>query len=256
MDAGQTMCPFDKLFTKNRPHILERICLYLDYESFKRCLKVSKTWNDLLTSEAYLRKVKQMFKAEILSDQENLCYASRAGNAVEIRRLISSGLTDVNAAIWANTTPLHVAVKADHIDIVKLLLENGADPNKESTSGMTPLWKATWKGREDVVKILLDFGADPNKADDDGYSPLYCALCMGHHEIALLLLTNGADCNETTDWGWTPLHHLGIVQMLLDKGVDPNMANKYGNTALHVAANGNNKRRTPLLYLRRFMLRN
>ena len=41
-------CAFGTLFTRNVPHILERIFLSLDYYSFNECLNVNKAWNGLL----------------------------------------------------------------------------------------------------------------------------------------------------------------------------------------------------------------
>ena len=40
----ETNTGFDKLFVMNVPHILEKIFLSLDYESFKKCHDVSNTW--------------------------------------------------------------------------------------------------------------------------------------------------------------------------------------------------------------------
>ena len=47
-------CEFDRLFTKSVLHIHEKIFFSVDYKSFKKCLEVSKSWNDLLTSESFL----------------------------------------------------------------------------------------------------------------------------------------------------------------------------------------------------------
>ena len=52
-------CAFDTLFTRSVPHILEKIFLSLDnYESFQRCLEVSKKWNEVLASESFQEKAK------------------------------------------------------------------------------------------------------------------------------------------------------------------------------------------------------
>ena len=49
---------FDTIFTKARPHILEKICLSLDYESFKKCLEVNKAWMTVLTATAFQNEAK------------------------------------------------------------------------------------------------------------------------------------------------------------------------------------------------------
>ena len=46
---------FDKLLSKNVPHIHEGIFFSLDYESFVACRKVSRKWEELLSSEPFQR---------------------------------------------------------------------------------------------------------------------------------------------------------------------------------------------------------
>ena len=188
---------FEALFSKNVPHILENIFLSLEYESFKQCLEVNKAWSNLLSSGTLLRKAKSIFQEDIREDQEKLWKASRNGNIEETRRLLSSGLTNVNT--WNNfstslyvaasygregvvqllldkgaeidmgwrsyESPLHAAAANGHINVVKLLLNRGAEYDKISVSGKTPLGLAALCKRKDVVELLLDFGADPNHAD-------------------------------------------------------------------------------------------
>ena len=44
---------FNRLFTRNVPHILERIFLSLDSYSLSRCRDVCRAWNELMKSESY-----------------------------------------------------------------------------------------------------------------------------------------------------------------------------------------------------------
>ena len=59
-------CAFDRLFKRNVPHILEKIFLSLDYESFKKCLCVSVDMRKALTSALFQTKGKSVFHEEIL----------------------------------------------------------------------------------------------------------------------------------------------------------------------------------------------
>ena len=88
---------FDKLFTKSVPHILEKIFLSLDYESYKNCCEVSHTWNELLTSERYLKIGKTTFQEEISKDEKELWRVSAKGDAAIVKRLLSSRLLGVNS---------------------------------------------------------------------------------------------------------------------------------------------------------------
>ena len=68
----QNHCAFDMIFEKNVIHIHEKIFLSLDIKSFKNCLRVCKQWNQLLTSEDFLRKACHGFSVGIWTGQESL----------------------------------------------------------------------------------------------------------------------------------------------------------------------------------------
>ena len=69
-------CEIDRLFTRNVPHIVEKIFFSLDYASFKNCLEVSQSWRDLLTSESFLSRGKSVFCEDI---QKELLIAAERG---------------------------------------------------------------------------------------------------------------------------------------------------------------------------------
>ena len=58
----------DKLFRRNVPHILEKIFLSVDYNTFKKCQEVSKDWKNLLISETFLERGKTIFCEQIRND--------------------------------------------------------------------------------------------------------------------------------------------------------------------------------------------
>ena len=167
---AETMAPtnFDALFTKTRPHILEMICLSLDYESFKNCLDVNNAWKGVLTSRAFQKRAKAAFRSKIQVEEQKLLMASARGNSNEVRRLLSSGMVDVSSSNSQGLTPLQKAAYNGHKDVVQLLLDRGADPNKADIDGETVLYVAASNSRKDVAKLLLDRGADPNRAINYG----------------------------------------------------------------------------------------
>ncbi|XP_077841170.1 caskin-1 isoform X6 [Macaca mulatta] len=55
------------------------------------------------------------------------------------------------------TSPLHLAAKNGHIDIIRLLLQAGIDINRQTKSG-TALHEAALCGKTEVVRLLLDSG--------------------------------------------------------------------------------------------------
>lgn len=68
--------------------------------------------------------------------------------------------------IWGRT-PLHLAAKAGHVDIVKMLIQKSADVDAQDCKGITPLLLAGCIGDrgvfENIVQVLVEKGADVTK---------------------------------------------------------------------------------------------
>lgn len=233
---------FDTLFTLNVPHILERIFLFLDYTSFKKCMDVCVAWNELLKSKSFKTKARSCFRKEISGDERKLWFVSNGGSMHEVKELVSSGMLNVDCAggNWG-LTPLCAASGNGNSSVVKVLLEGGAEVDKPGLAGETPLFWAAFYGNTDVGELLLDTGAEPNKTNKEGKTPLHVAANKGHQEMVRLLLERGAEYDRVDEEGWTPLHlatfndHLDILQILLHRGADPNRTDVKGRkqTALH-----------------------
>lgn len=58
---------------------------------------------------------------------------------------------------WEGNTPLHMAVKHGHLDIVRLLLEAGAQCDCGNDMGKTPWMLAQSLVREDIFLLFKDF---------------------------------------------------------------------------------------------------
>lgn len=68
-------------------------------------------------------------------------------------------------------SPLHLASRNGHKNVVEILLRAGMDVNLLTTSG-TALHEAAICGKDSVVRTLLEFGADLNVTDSDGRTAL------------------------------------------------------------------------------------
>ena len=100
---------FSTLFIKSVPHILEKIFFSLDYKSFKTCTEVNNAWKELLTSESFIVRGRELFQDEILKDEKTLLDASERGESDRVRRLLSTGMVDVNCGdqSWPHPTSLY-----------------------------------------------------------------------------------------------------------------------------------------------------
>ena len=199
MDKRETSdsCAFDKLFATNVPHVHEKIFLSLDYFSFKSCLEVNKSWNELLTSESFLKKAKSTFD-EWLKD------AALKRDTDKVKLLLNLGAEPDKPDV-TGWTALHFSAGLDNKGVVKVLLNGGANPNMTDDSGQSPLIRAVFYHHIDMVKILLDGGADPNVGILFGAPLLHLAAWKGHQDIVKLLLDRGADHTKEDESGRTPI---------------------------------------------------
>ncbi|PWF94104.1 ankyrin repeat domain-containing protein [Spiroplasma poulsonii] len=136
----------------------------------------------------------------------------------------------INSVYKNNYTALALAVLNNHIDIVKLLIENGAEINFGVTTWVnyvknansTPLILASQNGHTEIVKLLIENGAEINHKNQFGNTPLILASQNGHTEIVKLLIENGAKINHKNQFGNTPLilasqnGHTEIVKLLIE----------------------------------------
>ena len=218
------------------PHILEKIFLSLDYESFNICSAVSTDWNNLLSSESFLKLKKDVFREDI---EKELDKALCEGFTPKIIKLVSSGMVNLTYEHEDLGTLLHVAADKGDTRMIQYLIEKGAEINAINKIGSTALCNAAEEGHIDAVKMLLDKGACPNMGE---ITPMHEAAKQGHVEVLHLLLNRGAEVNpEVPENGLTPLHgaammgRYDVAKMLLENGADHSMASRHGETPLMTA---------------------
>jgi ankyrin repeat protein len=114
------------------------------------------------------------------------------------------------------TGVLHIAVKKNDIESLKLLLEYGANPNMLDLGYCSPLHWAAAKNNIAAVKLLLAAKVDPNLQDLAKSTALHEAVRKNNIEIIQLLLLNGADPNLADIEGGTAFSLVGDNQQLLD----------------------------------------
>ena len=80
-------------------------------------------------------------------------------------------------------TPLFIAARKNHLDVVRLLVADGAHKDQATNYGATPLCIAAQEGHLDVVRHLVEVGAHKDQATNDGATPLFIAA----QETAMLM---------------------------------------------------------------------
>jgi hypothetical protein len=111
--------------------------------------------------------------------KETLLEAVRTKNLENCRAMLNQNHTRVLNSTWImgvnGQSPLHVAVLANSLDIVNLLLKTGFDVNNKNCLGRTPLMLAIAQGNVDIADSLVSAGASLTEIDFMGRSALHFA---------------------------------------------------------------------------------
>lgn len=115
-------------------------------------------------------------------------------------------------------------------------------PSKETSEETTKaLFEAVNKADIDTLQTLLSSGANANTKNKENYSLLMAACCNYYQEsnglkLVKTLITNGAKINEPLLMCPVYRGDINLVKFLISNGVDVNLQNDYGSTALMSAS--------------------
>jgi uncharacterized protein len=171
--------------------------------------------------------------------------AAEAGDLSEVQRLVGGDPRLLNAkGRWSGSTPLMLASRAGRAEVMRWLVDRGAAVGERSNNGYTALSLASSRGHTPVVRLLLEGGADPTFVHAFGSSPLIEACKEGRLEALRCLLDHpsaAATINHRDSGGTTALYwacvfgYVGALRALLEKGADPAIVDRQGNSPMAVA---------------------
>ncbi|KAF4470591.1 ankyrin repeat [Fusarium albosuccineum] len=153
---------------------------------------------------------------------EEMCWEAARNGAVDIFYYLCQLAPFPVSLDWLDIALFRHAVKMDDPDSVIELLEHRVRPDIPSTRGETPLWLAARLEHTEIVRILLKEDVDVNALTSNGESPLFWPSAWGCEEIVKLLLDAGTRTWHVDERGWTALSmaerkdHKEVVQMILD----------------------------------------
>ena len=185
--------------------------------------EIPKLLNQLLTPKR--NTVLHIYLTSLIKESE-----SSTAFVEEILRMCSPLLCQANVK---DETPLHIAARYGHADIVEVLIEHAKrrqqDPESEvkvqidpergvdkaikemlkmkNKENETAMHEAVRNNHLEVVKLLVENGKDISySANDAGETPLYMAVERNYREVVLHILENCKSLTHDGPLGGTTLH--------------------------------------------------
>lgn len=209
------------------------------------------------SSSSIIPLVKTLFsdwdyiKASNAQGTRPLQYAVLHGRLDIARWLLENG-GDVYATDNQGASSVHTAVSAGHTDIINLLLDHRPYRDVKDQQGFGPVHYVQSE-RSDILRLLIGAGASVDTHDGNGHTPLFDAVIRGDERRVALFANHGANLDAKQPYRfnrpllespeWTPIQvaaimgHLGVLKVLIEKGVDINEKNsQYERNILHLAA--------------------
>jgi ankyrin repeat protein len=223
-------------------------------------------------SEGHAEAARRLLDAGAAVNARSHYVAAANGRGFE-GRTPRADSTAANAAEFASgwLTPLMFAAREGHVEVARILVDAGADLDAAAGDDKTAVAMAIFNGNYDVAAHLVDHGADVNKADAQRFTPLFWAVDRRNMETApnfpwivtadpmpliRALLDAGADPNVLVNN--TPRARmregsprivfatalmraafagdLELVTLLLERGADPSVISRDGETMVSAAA--------------------
>ena len=190
-------------------------------------------------SNIFKNGIKSMIMDEVMD------FAITEGDEAKTRELLAHSY-DVNCKDGDGMTPLLLAARYQHENILRLLLEQGAHPRAQCNKGHTTLhWLACRVAiTETSIDLLLRDRPPFEVADGNGITPLMAACIFGHVLLATRLIRHGADVRAKNSSGQTALYCAAnrgmapMISILVNYGAELEVKNCQGFTPLHSAASG------------------
>ena len=182
-----------------------------------------------------------------------LSWAAQSKYPETVQYLLSKRKIDVNSKNNDGLTPLHIATLFVHLEIVELLLsQRDIMADAKDDEGDTPLMLAARVGHTATMKLLMDRkDANKNHRNECGHTALiYAARASEEKIMEILLAYEDIQINAQDDVGVTAVitDHTEIIRLLIEKGADFTLADRYGSTPVVYAAIYKHPEAVKLLY--------
>jgi ankyrin repeat protein len=170
----------------------------------------------------------------------------KAGNSSAILLSLYYGRRDLAQMLvdrGAKLTFAEACAFGDGKRVSELMKSDASLANSFSDDGFPAAALAIFFRNSEIARELIERGADVNAAarNPQKVAAIHAAATTGNREMVQMLLDRGADPNQRQQAGYVALHTAALhgdremAEMLLRAGADPRLANDEGTTAEDLA---------------------
>ena len=170
-------------------------------------------------------------------------HGNDASTVLVAERLVACGADFDAKSSQSGITPIHIAARDGHIDMLLCLIRHGADVDSRDCRQWTPLHHGAEHAHSDVLGLLLENGALVDAIGRDSVTPILVAAGSGDAQTVRTLLEHGALISQRDDSGRTALHWASesgnreTAEVLVEHGDDVEARDRDGCLPLDVGAN-------------------
>lgn len=192
-----------------------------------------------------------------VNEAGSLLFAVSRAKLNGLRKLLDTGL-NVNAQDYDGRCALHLAAASGKREFIQLLLDRGAKVDLADRWGRTPLDDATLLDHQDAIKLLMHNGAKhgtnagplrPQTLDPKSTAAIMLqASAEGDVERVKKLLDSKEANVDLCDYDKRTSCHLAasegkldMLKLLVDRGAQVNLMDRWGNRCLNDALRGNHQ---------------
>jgi ankyrin repeat protein len=195
---------------------------------------------------AYLLEMGAQIDGMDQDGETALHLASSRGHTAVAELLLRAG-SDPELPNKSKFSVMHMSSQLKDSEFIEQILRMvpKIEINPKDSMNYTPLHIAAMKGLSDTVRILLEFGADATARDNNNKDlPIHLAALESYKDVVCQLMVK-EHVDARGFHGRTALYfaaqqgHMGVVRMLLDHGVDADIADSSGSRPIYAClANG------------------
>ena len=180
-------------------HIGESIIMHLDHKNLQDCRLVEHSWKNFLDNPRFWFKkcIQNGLSKELQTEWNKLIQMLQGSN---LEQNLTMCLIKMQKYSWHFTYPLLWISSVGDLDLVQFILQHEKLFQFKSLLKESPIHLAAKNGHIEVVKTLMACTDNPNAPNEYGETPIHYAARYGHNEVVKVLMAGIENPNAPNNY--------------------------------------------------------